>query len=151
MGHPVSIDDEGVGNTVKIFDLMARRVITAQPHHSIAHVRGLMQRNRILAIPVVGPDDEAVGIVTATDLMDDLKDPSPISQIMTERVYKVPAYNDVSVAARMMRKHRMHHVVVTHEQKVVGIISSFDLLRLVENRRFEMKNPSTRKKRSGST
>ena len=104
-----------------------------------------MQRNRIQAVPVVGPDDEAVGIVTATDLIEDPKESSPVSQIMTERVYKVPAYNDVSVAARVMRKHRIHHVVVTHEQKVVGIISSFDLLRLVEDKRFEMKNPSKRK------
>ncbi len=38
-----------------------------------------------------------------------------------------------------MRKHKIHHVVVTHEQEVVGIISSFDLLELVENRRFEAK------------
>jgi len=103
-----------------------------------------MQRNRILAIPVVGPEGEAVGIVSATDLIGNPKDGAPISQIMTERVYKVPAYNDVSVAARVMRKHRIHHVVVTHEQKVVGIISSFDLLKLVEGRRFEMKNAAKR-------
>jgi len=129
---------------VKINDLMAKRVITAQPHYTVARVRGLMQRNRILAIPVVGPEGEAVGIVSATDLIGNPKDGAPISQIMTERVYKVPAYNDVSVAARVMRKHRIHHVVVTHEQKVVGIISSFDLLKLVEGRRFEMKNAAKR-------
>ena len=145
--QPVSAADTGTGTSVKINDLMARRVITAEPHHTVARVRGLMQRNRILAVPVVGPDGEAVGIVTATDLLDDLKDRSPINRIMTKRVYKVPAYNDVGVAARMMRKHRMHHVIVTHEQKVVGIISSFDLLRLVEDRRFEIKNPSRRKNR----
>ena len=145
--QPIPAGDKSTSTTVRINDLMAKRVITAQPHHTVVHVRGLMQRNRILAVPVVGPDGEAVGIVTATDLMDDLKDQSPINRIMTQRVYKVPAYNDVSVAARMMRKHRIHHVVVTHEQAVVGIISSFDLLRLVEDRRFEMKNPSRPKTR----
>ena len=103
-----------------------------------------MQRNHILAVPVVRPEGEAVGIVTATDLIDDLKDRAPVSLIMTERVYKVPAYNDVAVAARVMLKHRIHHAVVTHVQKVVGIISSFDLLRLVEDRRFEMKNAAKR-------
>ena len=95
--QPLSPDDESTSTTVKINDLMAKRVITAEPHYTVARVRGLMRRNRILAIPVVGPDCEAVGIVTATDLMDDLKDLSPINQIMTRRVYKVPAYNDVSV------------------------------------------------------
>ena len=124
---------------VKIKDIMVERVITAQPHHSVDHVRGLMERNRIQAVPVVGPEEEAVGIVTATDLVTDLKGGTPISRIMTDRVYAVPAYNDVHIAARVMRNHHIHHVVVTHEKKVVGIVSSFDLLKLVEGHRFVMK------------
>jgi CBS domain-containing protein len=135
---------ERKSTTIKIIDLMSKRVISAEPHFTVARVRGLMQRNRILAVPVVGPEGEAVGMITATDLMDDLKDGTPISQIMTQRVYKAPAYNEVSVAARMMLKHRIHHLVVTNDQKVVGIISSFDLLRLVEDRRFELKNAARR-------
>ena len=39
-----------------------------------------------------------------------------------------------------MRNHRIHHVVVTHEKKVVGILSAFDLLKLVEDHRFVMKS-----------
>jgi len=124
---------------VKIKDLMVEQVITAQPHHSVEHVRGLMERNHISAVPVVGPEGEAVGIVSATDLIADPKAGTPVSQIMTERVYTVPAYNDAHVAARVMRNHKIHHVVVTHEKEVVGIISSFDLLQLVEDHRFVMK------------
>jgi CBS domain-containing protein len=67
---------------------------------------------------------------------------------MTEDVRTVPAYNDASVAARIMRKNKIHHVVVTHEKKVVGIISSFDLLKLVEGHRFTAKAaPSKSKKK----
>jgi CBS domain-containing protein len=135
---------------VKIKDLMVERVITAQPHHTVEHVRGLMERNRISAVPVIGPDGEAVGIVTATDLVAELKNGTPVSQIMTERVYRVPAYNDVHVAARVMRNHKIHHVVVTHEQEVVGIISSFDLLKLVEDRRFVSKDAPATASRKGS-
>ena len=135
---------------VKIKDLMVERVITAQPHHTVEHVRGLMERNRISAVPVIGADGEAVGIVTATDLVAELKNGTPVSQIMTERVYRVPAYNDVHVAARVMRNHRIHHVVVTHEQEVVGIISSFDLLKLVEDRRFVSKDAPGTSPRKGS-
>ena len=134
---------------VKIADLMAKRVITAQPHHSVDHIRGIMERNRIHAIPIVGVEGEADGIVTTADLARDLKGESPAKTIMSERVYCVPAYNDVSAAARIMRKHKIHHVVVTHEKKVVGIISSFDLLKLVEGHRFTMKNaPKTKKKKA---
>ncbi len=125
---------------VKIADLMAKRVITAQKHHSVEHLRGIMARNRIHALPIVGPEGEALGIVTTADLARKVKGESPATRVMTNHVVCVPAYNDVSVAARIMRKHRIHHVVVTHEKKVVGMISSFDLLKLVEGKRFAMHN-----------
>jgi len=135
---------------VKIRDLMVERVITARPHHSVEHVRGLMERNGIHAVPVVGPDDEPVGIVSATDLIGDHNGNSPINTLMTERVYTVPAYNDAHVAARVMRNHKIHHVVVTHEKQVVGIVSSFDLLKLVEEHRFVMKPaPGAERRKAG--
>ena len=131
---------------VKIADLMAKRVITAQPHHTLDHVRTMMERNRIHAIPIVGPDGEALGIVTTADAARNLKGETPVKRVMTERVYQVPAYNDVSAAARIMRKHKIHHVVVTHEKRVVGILSSFDLLKLIDGQRFTMKNSPSEKK-----
>jgi signal-transduction protein with cAMP-binding, CBS, and nucleotidyltransferase domain len=48
-----------------------------------------------------------------------------------------------------MRNHHIHHVIVTHEQRIVGIISSFDLLKLVEDHRFVMKNAPTLSKKAG--
>lgn len=134
---------------IRIADIMTKRVVVAQPHHTIGHVRRLMERNRISALPVVGPDNEALGIVTSSDLLRRHKDESPCSRIMSDGVRAVPAYNEVSVAARIMRKHRIHHVVVTKEKKVVGMISSFDLLKLVDGNRFQLRQaptPASRKK-----
>ncbi len=134
----------------KIHELMSESVVTTQPHKSVEHVRKLIERNKVSAIPVVGTDGEPVGIVSATDLVPELKASAPVGTIMTEKVYTVPKYDDVSVAARIMRNHKIHRVVVTHEQKVVGILSAFDLLKLVEGRRFVAKNPPTPAKRKGS-
>jgi len=131
--------------SVKVHDLMAKRVITAQPHHTIEHVRGLMQRNRIHAVPIVDTGGKPVGFVSSADLTIEGRKDRPISSVMTDTVFTIPQYNDVHVAARMMRNRRIHHVVVTHEQQVVGIISSFDLLKLVEGKRFVVKNLSATK------
>ena len=128
---------------VKIHEIMTASVITTQPHASIAHVRGLMKRNKIGSIPVVDNDGRPVGIISSTDLVTELKSGAPVSAIMTEKVLTVPKYDEVSTAARVMRNHRIHHVVVTHEKHVVGVLSSFDLLRLVENHRFVAKKPPT--------
>lgn len=133
----------------KIEELMNSRVMTAQPHQTFGHVKKLMHDHSISCLPVVGPDKEPVGIVTASDLLDGHPDGSHISQFMSRNVYTVPVYGDPSLAARIMRNHHIHHVVVTHEQEVVGIISSFDLLQLVENHRFVMKDAPTKSKRKG--
>ena len=126
---------------VKVSELMTESVVTTRPHKSIEHVRAILERNELSAVPVVDSDQQPVGIVSATDLLPNLKSNSPISSIMTEKVYTVPKYDDVSTAARVMRNHKIHRVVVTHEQRVVGVLSSFDLLELVEGHRFVAKNP----------
>ncbi len=125
--------------TVKVADLMSANTLTAQPHHTVAHVRSMMQKNKIHAIPIEDSDGGVAGIVSAKDLADNLRGEVPINHVMTERVYTIPQYNGVHEAARLMRNHRVNHVVVTHEKKIVGILSSFDLLQLVEDHRFTMK------------
>lgn len=129
--------------TIKIADLMAKRVISATPHQTVAHVRGLMDRNRVHAIPVVGPDMEPVGIVSTADMARRLKDETPVRKIMSTEVKTIPAYNPISAAARAMRRGKIHHLVVTHEKRVIGMLSSFDLLKLVEDKRFTFKNEAT--------
>lgn len=135
---------------VKVAELMSDAVLTAEPHQSVEHIRQLMDRNKISSVPVVDSDGQPVGVVSTTDLAHDLKAGSPIKAIMTEKVYVVPKYDDVSIAARVMRNHKIHHVVVTHEKKVVGILSAFDLLKLVEGHRYVAKNPPTKSVRKGS-
>jgi len=136
--------------SVKVAELMTESVIAAEPHQSIEHVRKMLDTNSISAVPVVDTDKHPVGIVSLTDLVHDLKPGAPISSVMTEKVYVVPKYDDISIAARIMRNHHIHRVVVTHEKQVVGMISSYDLLKLVEDHRFVMKNAPTPSKRKGS-
>ena len=132
---------------IKIADLMTKNVVTTRPHKSIGHVKQIMKKNKISSVPVVNEVNEPVGIVTSNDFRLDLKDSSPVSSLLFSHVYQVPAYNDVGIAAKIMRKHKIHHVVVTHEKEIVGIISSFDLLTLLDKKRFTPKNPPTPSKK----
>lgn len=135
---------------VKVGELMTKSVVTAEPHHSVEHVRNLLEKNRVSAVPVIDSEHHPIGIISSTDLAHDLKEGTPISSIMSEKVYTVPQYDDVSIAARVMRNHRIHRVVVTHEKTVVGMLSAFDLLKLVEGHRFVAKNAPQRSRRKGS-
>ena len=135
---------------VKVADLMTESVVTTEPHATIDRVRRTLQRNKIGALPVVDTEGRPVGIVSTTDLVPNLKPDAPVSTIMTEKVYTVPKYDDVSVAARVMRNHKIHRVIVTHEQEVVGVLSAFDLLELVEGHRWIAKNPPSESRRKKS-
>jgi CBS domain-containing protein len=131
--------------TIKVSDLMTGNVITAQPHQTVGQLREKMAKRSLSNVPVVSPENMPIGVVSASDLLAAEKEGTPVSNIMTGKVYTIPEYEEVSVAARMMRNHKIHHLVVTQEQKVVGVISSFDLLKLIEGHRFVMKNAPTPK------
>jgi len=135
---------------VKVEELMTKAVVTTEPHQSVDHVRAMMERNKVGAIPVVDSNGQPLGIISSTDLVPELNGSSPVSGLMTDKVYTVPKYDDVSIAARVMRNHGIHRVIVTHEKKIAGILSTFDLLKLVEDHRYVAKNAPTRSKRRGS-
>jgi len=134
----------------KVHDLMSESVVTVQPHTTVGHIRTILKKNRFTAVPVVDTEGRPIGIVSQSDLVADLKTNAPAKSVMTDKVYTVPRYEDARVAARIMRKHKIHRIVVTHERKVVGMISAFDLLSLVEQHRWVPKNPPTESsKKSG--
>ena len=138
---------ERESKVVKVEDLMAHQVMTVTRHQTVGHVRELLTKHAIHALPVVDKDWEPVGIVTSSDVIDGVADETLAGKVMTKNVHTVARYASPHIAARLMRKHKIHHIVVTHEQKIVGILSSFDLLRLIEDKRFVSKNlPSTPKK-----
>ena len=132
-------------SNVKLEEIMSTRVMKATPHLTVGHVRKVMADNHVSAMPVVDTEGEPVGIVTAVDLLDDLKAGEPISGIMSSPVLTANPYDQPHIAARIMRNHHVHHVVVTESKQVVGIVSAYDLLKLVEDHRYVAKNAPTAK------
>jgi CBS domain-containing protein len=54
------------------------------------------------------------------------------SDAMTEGVVSVSPEDSASEVAQTMRAHRVHHVFVVEDGGLRGVISSYDLLRIVE-------------------
>lgn len=135
---------------IKVHEIMTESVVSVHRNSSVEEVRQILEEHGIGAVPVVDQTGSPIGIVSLTDLVRDVDPGSSVESIMTEGVYTVPKYDDVSIAARVMRNHHIHRVVVTHEKKVVGVLTSFDLLKLVEGHRFVAKNPPTESTRKGS-
>jgi CBS domain-containing protein len=143
-----------------ISDVMRSPVMTLTPHQSVGHARDLMKEHKVSAFPVVTPEGELVGVVTASDLIDDHADETPVGTFAKKSVFTVHPEDGPHVAARIMRNHGLHHVIVVESGEgkgdsvkgasVTGMVSSFDLLRLVEDHRFVMKNAPTPSKKGNS-
>lgn len=128
----------------KVADLMVKSVITTHQHQTIGHIKEIMKRNKISSLPIVSAAEEVEGIITFRDLTSEVSDENQVRNIMSKNVLTIPQYSGIHIAARIMRNHHIHHLVVTHEKKIVGVLSSFDLLRLVEDHRFVLKNGPTK-------
>lgn len=57
------------------------------------------------------------------------------SDAMSEEVVSVSADASAAAVAHTLRENRVHHVFVVEDQTLVGVISAYDLLRLVEDRK----------------
>lgn len=125
---------------IKIADLMVRNVIITSPHETVGHVKQIMHKKGISAIPVINDKNEPMGIVSSNELQMISEDQSMISEHLSDHFYQVPSHNDVSVAAKIMLNHHIHHVIVTKDGKLEGIISSFDLLKLIDEKRLNLNN-----------
>lgn len=113
--------------------IMSKAVVTVSPSDSVAHVRRMLRQNNVSAVPVVVRGNVLVGLVTDKDLVHKLPDEErlTVSKIMQRRVHTLSGDAQVRILAMIMRAHRIHHVVVVNNRHVKGIVSSFDLLKLV--------------------
>lgn len=55
-----------------------------------------------------------------------------VSDAMTEGVVSVPPDASAAELARTLRKNRLHHVFVIEGGALLGVVSTYDLLKLVE-------------------
>lgn len=122
--------------SVTVNDLMSPGVVVAQPDHTVEYVRRQMRTLEIHAVPVADAEGTPVGIVHSRDLIVDLDPDTPVHDVMDANVLTAERGTNVRMAAKILRQHRRNHLVVTDAGVIVGILSSFDFLKLVENAEF---------------
>jgi CBS domain-containing protein len=114
--------------------VMVREVITVSPNDSLQKVKELLINNRIHHVPVVQDDGKLVGIVTTYDLFKlnvDHKDypTTKVANVMTKILAVVEPTDKVGTAAEVFMEHLFHALPVVENGKLVGIVTSFDVLR----------------------
>jgi len=129
-------------------DLMEPNVLTIPADLPFRDVQHLLVQAGCYGAPVVDARGTVVGVVSAMDLLraadqayDDDLDPGeqdvPDAQAITafelatpEPVWVAPDTSAEQVA-QLMREHGIHRVLVGTDGKLLGVVSTLDLLRVV--------------------
>jgi len=116
---------------MRVEEIMSCPVTVTNRNNKIGHLKDLIARKNINAVPVLEMDGTITGIISTNDIATCHDENELVQNIMTDRVHIVLKNNRVVDAAAIMVKNKVHHLVVMEEGEVVGMISSFDILNVV--------------------
>jgi acetoin utilization protein AcuB len=106
---------------------MSRKVVTAKPESTIAEAREVMTTHGIRHLPVV-QGKRVVGIVSDRDLLVPREGVATVGDAMTRDPRTVLPESAVDECAQLMRQHRIDALPVVEEGRLVGILTSSDIL-----------------------
>ncbi len=119
--------------TVKVRDLLGRGLVCATPQTTIEEAARLMRDGRCSSL-VIMDDERLAGLLTVRDLRDrclaaGLSPQSPVREIMTEKLHTTGVDTPGFQALIEMSRLNVHHLPVLQDGKVIGVISTTDLVR----------------------
>ena len=122
-------------------EIMVRDVICVNPTDTLQKVKELLINNRIHHVPVVENDMKLVGIVTTYDLFKlavDHKDypTTKVGNVMTKILATIESTDKVGTAAEVFMEHLFHALPVVDNGRLIGIVTSFDVLRYEYNKEY---------------
>ncbi len=127
---------------MRALDIMQKGVMTVSPELSVTDLEEFLTIEEISGVPVTGPGGQIMGIVSKTDIVRTLSETAhqrsellqpdlTAGDIMTKGTITVRPDEDVREVARCMIDGHLHRVIVTSSEDVLGIITTFDLLKLI--------------------
>lgn len=115
---------------MRVEEIMISPVAVTRKNVTISNLKNRLARKGINAIPVLEDDGNIAGIVSTNDLMAIHNETLTVKDVMSDHVHIVLRNNRVKDAASIMVKHGVHHLVVMEDGKVIGMISSMDIMKV---------------------
>lgn len=145
-------------SSTSVKEVISSDIVLINPQDTLRAALAIMVENRVAALPVVDARRHCVGVISVTDLLGVAKDLSDElselsaaggldhealveklerTDLLTEHVQGWMSPDPVSIgtdstikhAAQLMLRNRVHRLIVHDEQqRVVGVVSTMDLL-----------------------
>ena len=119
----------------KIEEVMSKPVLTAERSTNIYQAHDLLEKNGMRHLVIVNSDGNVAGVVTQTDIIDNLEaeyflERKDLSRIMTKNVVTLKRGQLVQDAIDVMAKILVSCVLVEDNNVPVGILTERDITRL---------------------
>ena len=129
-----------------INELMTDDLITMAPNDNMTKAKDIFESHAIHHIPVVSADGHLEGIISKSDFYkilhgftlfkvkrSDEYNQSILNsllakEVMTERPISIPLNVDVMVAVEIFKENLIHALPIIDQQKLVGIITPYDIM-----------------------
>ncbi len=125
--------------------IMSTDLITLGPEATLAEARSLMQSNRIHHLPVIGDDEELIGLVTLTNVLaatdsilrdfDSRIHAADIraKDVMVTDIATIDGRASLRQAALFIEKHKIGCLPIITDGKLQGIITETDFVAVAIN------------------
>ncbi len=132
---------------MRVAELMKTNVLTVSKDASVADAIVAMSDAHISSLPVVDGHGKILGVISNTDVLtaeaesedgavQTLLDSTEVQAIMTPHPLAVTPDATVGEAAQQMLYADVHRIYVVSDDRVVGVISSMDIVRAVATGRL---------------
>ena len=117
---------------ILVKDIMSKALISVDPSTTAFQVAKMMQQGGIGAL-IVKKDDKPAGIITDRDFaikiaVDKVPIDTPIDKVASYPLLTISSNEPIVAAANLMSSKKVRKLVVLENDKVVGIITSTDLV-----------------------
>ncbi|HEV3433364.1 MAG TPA: CBS domain-containing protein [Nitrososphaera sp.] len=124
--------DAHMTTRVLVRDIMNSPVISASPDDTVYYIAKKMKNENIGSI-IIMENEKPVGIVTDWDIVskaivNDTKPSHIKAKDVMKELYTIESEESITEAARLLRKHNIKRLGVVYKNRLVGIISSSDVI-----------------------
>jgi acetoin utilization protein AcuB len=115
---------------MQLVNLMTSDPVTVHPHDHLSRAKSMMHAGHFRRVPVVD-GGRLVGILTERDLAkySGFLESTRVNAAMRTALITVTPHNTVEDAARLMLKHKIGGLPIVAAGRLVGIVTTTDLLR----------------------
>jgi CBS domain-containing protein len=149
---------------IKVKDRMSTDLVTVHPDMTLREAAKVLAKAKVSGAPVLDVDGRVYGVISITDvvrhqakqakrgpamgfyalgdfgLLDtsllepELLNSTPVARVMSTRAVTIAPNASLLQAADLMSREGIHRVLVVEEEKLLGIVSSMDILRALAGR-----------------